>query len=209
MPLDLTAIEKAFRLNIRTLLQMPENSVRRANQFDPPPAGDQETQFATVFIQQLGSTGWDEVTHQDVSGDGGYGEGGYGDGGYGTGESEDVTEFITGQRHFIASVQFFRLDALSKANSLTALLQSSTSVQTLLAAGIGLGKIGTVRNLTTDVDSFFENRAQLDVEFYVISQEQVDLPTYAEFEVAFANDFPPDTEGGLGYYPLGEEPLGE
>jgi hypothetical protein len=211
MPLKLTSIEQAFRANIRTLLGMPENSVRRANQFDPPPAGDQETQFATVFIQQVGGIGWDEITHANPTIDqDGYGQGGSGDGGAGTGAVNDVTEFITGNHLFVASVQFFRGDAIDQIERLGMLLQSSPSIQALLAAGIGLGKIGAIRNLSQVVDSFYENRAQMDVEFYVVDREQVDLATFGFFPVTInSDDYVPPVDSGYGEGGAGDSGAGE
>lgn len=205
MPLELASLEQNFRGLVRTLLGMPANSVHRANQFNPPPAGDQATQFATIFMQQLGVMGWDEVTHvngttegygEGGEGDGpfggeednsGLGTGGFGDGGYGGDVPVDITELITGPRHFVASVQFFRGNAIVQANRLTALLQSSSGVALLLASGVGIGKIGSVRNLSALVDTYFENRAQLDIEFTIIAQEQITLETFDTFPTSLTS----------------------
>jgi hypothetical protein len=159
---------------------MPENSVRRANQFNPPPSGGQEDQYATVLIQEIGTYGWDEVTYTDPS-DAGSGESGSGSDGYGGSETTDLTENITGQRRFMASVQFFRGNAIVLANTLGALLQSSASVAAMVADRICISKIGPVRNLSALVDTYFENRAQMDIEFNYVNQEQVDMPTFATF----------------------------
>lgn len=180
MPIDLPTVEQAFRATVRTLLGMAANSVRRANQFNPPPAGDQKTQFATVLVNEVDGRGWDDVTYAAA----GFGEDGYGDGNL----DENVIESITGQRHFIASVQFFRGNAKSQAMRLKTLLQSSNGLQELQAAGIGLGKIGDIRDLSKLTDTFFEARAQFDVEFYLINQEQADLPTFGTFPVSITPD---------------------
>ena len=81
----------------------------------------------------------------------------------------------------MASVQFFRGDAMVLANTLGALLQSSASVAAMIADGICISTIGPVRNLSALVDTFFENRAQMDIEFNYVNQEQVDMPTFATF----------------------------
>ena len=180
MPIPLATIEQNFRENIRTLLGMPANSVRRANQMDPPPSGGQTDQYATVLVQEIGTYGWDEVTYTDPS-NAGLGEQGSGGGPLGGDETTDLTENITGQRRFMVSVQFFREDAIVKANTLGALLQSSNSIAAMVADGICISKIGAVRNLSALVDTFFENRAQMDIEFNFINQEQVDMPTFATF----------------------------
>lgn len=180
MPIALATIEQNFRANVQELLGMPANSVRRANQQNPPPSGGQEDQYATVLIQDISTYGWDEVTYVDPS-QAGLGQQGSGDGPLGGQETTDLTENITGQRHFTASVQFFRGDAMVKANTLTALLQSGGSIAAMVADGICIAKIGPIRNLPALVDTFFENRAQLDIEFNFINQEQVDMPTFATF----------------------------
>lgn len=180
MPIALATIEQNFRGNIRTLLGMPANSVIRANQQDPPPSGGQEDQYATVLVQEIGTYGWDEVTYTDSS-DAGSGESGSGSDGYGGDETTDLTENITGQRRFMVSVQFFRGNAIVLANTLGALLQSSNGIAANIADGICISKIGSVRNLSALVDSYFENRAQMDIEFNYINQEQVDMPTFATF----------------------------
>lgn len=196
MALNLDAIEQGFRTAVQVLLGMQPDSVRRANQFNPPPAGDQAEQYATVLVQQLGNVGWDEVTHSNVpEPTGGWGEDPDGSGGFGTGGVNDVVETITGQRHFVASVQFFRGNALVQANRLTQILQSSTCMQQMLAAGIGIGKIGAVRNLSLLVDTYFENRGQLDIEFYVVSVEQLTLATYGKFLFDITDDSPKKQTG--------------
>lgn len=180
MPIALATIEENFRGNIRTLLGMPANSVIRANQQNPPPSGGQEDQYATVLVQEIGTYGWDEVTYVDPS-QAGSGEQGSGDGPYGGDETTDLTENITGQRRFTVSVQFFRGNAIVMAHTLGALLQSSNSITAMVADGICISRIGPVRNLSALVDTFFENRAQMDIEFNFINQEQVDMPTFATF----------------------------
>lgn len=188
MPIDLTVIEPAFRATIRTLLGMADDSVRRANQFNPPPAGDQKSQFATLLITEVDGGGWDDVTYASIPNvDMGYGEGSYGDGGYGEGVIS-VSETLTGMRYFTASIQFFRGNAKSQAMRLKTLLQSSAALQQLQAAGIGLGKIGTIRDLSKLTDTYIEQRAQLDVDFYVVNQEQLTLPTFGSFPVSVITD---------------------
>jgi|GEM_PF-2971383 hypothetical protein len=182
MPIDLATVEKAFRATIRTLLAMPANSVHRANQFNPPPAGGQSTQFATVLVTEVDSTGSDDVTYE--SADSGFGTSGYGQ----VAPSEDVVEVITGMRHFTASVQFFRGNAKFQAMRLKTLLQSSNGLQQLQAAGIGLGKMGPIRDLSKVTDTYFEQRSHFDVEFYVVNQEQVDMSTFGTFPVSITTD---------------------
>lgn len=201
MGLDLEAVEKTFRGLIRTLLIMPANSVRRANQFNPPPAGNQKEEFATVLIQEIGPLGWDEVTYLDTTESGygqtgfgqggfgqgeagGFGEGGFGDDGFGEDVTNDIVELITGQRHFVASVQFFRGKAMLQAMRLGALLQSSNAREALIAAGIGLGKIGSPKEVSKVIDTFYETRSQMDIEFYLINQEEVAMQTFGKFSSA-------------------------
>jgi hypothetical protein len=180
MPIDLTVLEPAFRATIRTLLGMPANSVKRANQFNPPPAGDQATPFATVLVSEVGGEGWDDVTYANA----GFGQDGFGEGN----EDDNVIETITGIRHFTASIQFFRGNAKSQAMRLKTLLQSTAAIQQLQAAGIGLGKLGDVRDLSQVVDTYYESRAQLIVEFCAINQETATVATFGSFPLSITTD---------------------
>ena len=161
---DLLEVNKRIRTLIRTLLAMPENSVRRANQ--TAPTGSQSEQFATVFISWINRTGWDDLTLKNQ-----------------IAPSLDVDETVVGQRHLSASIQFFRGDAYTKAQRLEALLQTSKAISAMQAANLGLVRIGQARNITGLVDTYWEERGQIDIEFHVIADEITALPTFGRFPI--------------------------
>lgn len=98
--------------------------------------------------------------------------------------SLNVTESVQGVRHITASVQFFRGDAYTKAARLPALMRSSLAMDTCRAQGLGFIRCGSPRNLTQEIDTNFEERGQIDIEFYVIASETVSLPTYGRFPIS-------------------------
>ena len=161
---DLTGINKTVRELVRTLLNMPANSVRPANQ--NAPAGAKTEQFATVLITIIDRTGWDESNlKNEIS------------------PSTNVAETIIGQRKFTASVQFFRGDAYTKAARLGILLQTSSAIGKMQAVGLGLVKVGAATNLTAVVDTFWEERGQIIIEFHLVQVETVSTPTFGRFPI--------------------------
>ena len=158
-------INKLIRKFIRETLALPENSVRKANQ--TAPTGKQSEPFATVLITLIDATGEDD-RHLDNE----------------AAPSLNVAETIIGQRRLVASIQFFRDDAYTKACRLNALLSMSSSVDKLQAIGLGLVRASPARNLTAVIDSAWEERAQIDLEFHLVAKEVQSLPTYGTFPVS-------------------------
>lgn len=158
-------INKRIRKFIRETLALPENSVRKANQ--TAPTGKQSEPFATVLITLIDATGEDDrrLDNEAVP-------------------SMNVAETIIGQRRLAASIQFFREDAYTKACRLNALLSMSSSVDKLQAMGLGLVRASPARNLTAVIDSAWEERAQIDLEFHLVAKEVQSLPTYGTFPVS-------------------------
>lgn len=158
-------INKLIRKFIRETLALPENSVRKANQ--TAPTGKQSEPFATVLITLIDATGEDDrhLDNEDAP-------------------SLNVTETIIGQRRLVASIQFFRDDAYTKACRLNALLSMSSSVDKLQAMSLGLVRASPARNLTAVIDSAWEERAQIDLEFHLVAKEVQSLPTYGTFPVS-------------------------
>lgn len=158
-------INKLIRKFIRETLALPENSVRKANQ--TAPTGKQSEPFATVLITLIDATGEDDrrLDNEAVP-------------------SMNVAETIIGQRRLVASIQFFRDDAYTKACRLNALLSMSSSVDKLQAMGLGLVRASPARNLTAVIDSAWEERAQIDLEFHLVAKEVQSLPTYGTFPVS-------------------------
>jgi len=158
-------INKLIRKFIRETLALPENSVRKANQ--TAPTGKQSEPFATVLITLIDATGEDDRRLNNEAA-----------------PSLNVAETIIGQRRLVASIQFFREDAYTKACRLNALLSMSSSVDKLQAIGLGLVRASPARNLTAVIDSAWEERAQIDLEFHLVAKEVQSLPTYGTFPVS-------------------------
>lgn len=159
----MTDINKAVRTLLRTLWAMPANSVRPADQVAP--TGTVGDQFATVRIISEQATGGDEMRYANVS------------------NSNNVTETVIGQRLFTASVNVYRGDAYTKVRRLAALLSTTTAIQLMQSQGIGLVRVSPARNLTTMIDSEFEQRGQIDLEFHVVESEANTLATYGTFNI--------------------------
>jgi hypothetical protein len=158
-------INKLIRKFIRETLALPENSVRKANQ--TAPTGKQSEPFATVLITLIDATGEDDRRLNNEAA-----------------PSMNVAETIIGQRRLVASIQFFREDAYTKACRLNALLSMSSSVDKLQAMGLGLVRASPARNLTAVIDSAWEERAQIDLEFHLVAKEVQSIPTYGTFPVS-------------------------
>lgn len=161
---DMSGVNKAVRTLVRELLSMPANSVRPANQ--NAPAGSKTEQFATVLVTALGSTGWDDVHLANEAA-----------------PSNNVAETVVGQKKIMASVQFFRGDAYTKAARLGILLQTSSAIGKMQAVGLGLVKVGAATNLTAVVDTFWEERGQIIIEFHLVEVETVSTPTFGRFTI--------------------------
>ncbi len=160
-------INKLIRKFIRETLAMPENSVRKANQ--TAPTGKQSEPFATVLISMVDVTGEDDRRLDNEA------------------PSMNVAETIVGQRRLVASVQFFREDAYTRACRLKTLLSMSRSIDRLQAMGLGLVRASPARNLTAVIDSAWEERAQIDLELYVVAKEVQSLPTFGRFPIEISS----------------------
>ena len=162
-------INKLIRKFIRETLALPENSVRKANQ--TAPTGKQSEPFATVLITLIDATGEDDRRLNNEAA-----------------PSLNVAETIIGQRRLVASIQFFREDAYTKACRLNALLSMSSSVDKLQAIGLGLVRASPARNLTAVIDSAWEERAQIDLEFHLVAKEVQSIPTYGTFPISVTTE---------------------
>ena len=158
-------INKLIRKFVRETLGMPDNSVRKANQ--TAPTGPQDEQFATVLITVIDSTGEDDRHLANEAA-----------------PSLNVSETLIGQRRLVASIQFFRGDAYTKACRLNTLLSRSSCVDKLQAIGLGLVRASPARNLTGVIDAGWEDRAQIDLEFHLVAKDVQSVPTYGTFPIS-------------------------
>lgn len=166
MQLDTT--NTALRNLIRSLLGMPAGSVRPANQ--NAPTGSATDQFATVLLTPIGSEGTDDYLLSPGL------------------NPNEITEKLVGSRRITASVQFFRGDALTKASRLESLMSSSRAIAAMQAAGLGLVTIHPVVNVAEKVDTYWEPRAQVSLEFYLITEEQDTLQSFGTFPVSVVEE---------------------
>lgn len=155
--------DAAIRQLIRTALGMPENSVRAANQTGMP-SGTRNEPYATVLVTSYAPIGWDQtrVTNEPAP-------------------SLNIAESADGVRHVTASVQFFRQDALVRGRRLKAALSLSGSVALMQELGLALRSVGPTQDLTDVVDTLFEERCRVQLEFQVSSVETASVPTYGQF----------------------------
>jgi hypothetical protein len=160
----LDTLNDNIRAIVKAALNLPDNFVRPANQ--NAPTGKVSEPFATVLITTVDKSGQDSVSQEnDLDG-------------------VSIDETIVGQRHIVASIQFFRAGAYSLASRLGALLQGSTASGMFQQYGLGFVKVGSALNITGVVDNVYEERGQIELEFYAISEEQLTIPTYGTFPVS-------------------------
>lgn len=162
-------INKLIRQLVRETLGMPPDSVRPANQ--SAPTGKQTESFATVLVTLIEPTGEDErrLANEPAP-------------------SLNVSETVTGPRRLLASIQFFRADAYTRASRLKALMAMSSVTARLQAMGLGFVRASAARNLTAVVDASWEERAQIDLEFYLVAREVQSIPTYGTFPIDVATE---------------------
>lgn len=169
MPFNRKIIQNGVGDVIRTVLAMPDGSVRRANQ-DGSPAGNQGEDYATTQIITLSPDGRESRTVTNAA-------------------NNQVTEALEGYRTFMLSINFYRpasngVDtAFDRAVRLQTLIRSSLASTLLNAINVGVVSVGSPRDLTAVVDTFFEDRAQMDIEFSTITKETVTLDTFGTFPV--------------------------
>ena len=159
---SLDDINKVIRVLIRGLLAMPDNSVRPANK--NAPAGSQADQFATVLVTMVDATGNDDHKQETAS-------------------SITLTDTSEGMRVLSASIQFFRGDAYTKACRLRTILTSGAASDKLQAVGLGFVKASAAKNLTGVVDTYWEERGLLEVEFHLIAKEIATVNTFGRFPI--------------------------
>lgn len=162
--MDNREINRRIRQLLRTVLGLSENYVRPANQ--NAPTGSMDDPFATVLIVDYSPTGWDSKREADGT------------------LPDDIIETQEGQRLIMASVQFFRANAMTLAQRLPAALQTSAAIGLMRELGLGLVHLSSARDLAAVVNTLYEERAQLDIQFHLVAQEAVTLPTYGTFPIS-------------------------
>lgn len=163
----LEEIERSVRRIVRTLMAWPEDSVRKANQ--NAPTGGKSEPFATVLVTLLPATQWGV---NQLKNDG----------------EVNVKETVAGTYRLSCSVQFFRENAYRNAVRLRTLLQTSPAQALFKEARLGLVSYSAARNLSETVNTLWEERGQIDVDFYAILGEVAVLPTYNRFVIGVTTE---------------------
>lgn len=158
------SVDADIRGLIRTVLGMPPDSVRPTNR--NAPTGTSTDIFATVLINEDGAIGWDSSTTADDAAPAG-----------------TVTETVRGVRKLTATVQFFRPGANGLARRLAGRLQSVAAIELMQAAGLGLTHAGPVKDISSVVDTYWEDRAWMVLEFTATAVETATIDTYNVFPV--------------------------
>lgn len=160
-PID---FERSIRRVICTVLQQEEGFIRPADQNKP--TGDVSALFGTVKLLSIDPIGPDGSTYKNNEDD-----------------DTKVTETIEGIRHLQVSIQFYRAGAKAMAARLKALMQSSIAAQLMADLGLGYIRSGPVTNIAAVTDTKWEERCQLNMEFYVGAEESVDLDIYETIRI--------------------------
>lgn len=110
--------------------------------------------YATVNLFTSNGIGWDEVNHADQAD-----------------PDLDLDETIEGTRQLSFSFNFYRTNAYDLAEKFRTLLQGRISEEYLKANGLGLGTRGATRDIDEAIAKNYEERAQIDVDFFVVDLE--------------------------------------
>lgn len=176
---------------VRTVMEMPANSVRPAEQLAP--AGGQTTEIATVKIIACDDAGWPAYSLEENA------------------DPTLVTEHLDVPKVFVASIQFFRRPAVNadatggktavgiakysnaafdRAARLAQRLQLSAGLELMTSLGLGLLEVGHPRNLSAIADATWESRGGVDVTFSAIARESADVNAIlsAELDVTVQPD---------------------
>lgn len=139
-----------------------------ADQDAPRPLG----QYGALRLLSVSRKGWDSTTFENQSL-----------------PDLDLIENIKGLRTLTVSTNIYREDALQKIEDLSMLLQSSSSQSTMRKNGLGLGLMSESRNLDELLDNQTEQRAQIDIDFYVASEAQLITSAIAAINITGTHQY--------------------
>jgi hypothetical protein len=167
------AVGYLVRSLVRQAMGMDVGSVRAANQ--AAPTGTQTDEFATVLIHTAQPVGWPDPVLANAE----------------PGDPGDVSYADDQLMDFSASVQFFRtaagdgagiaasdMSAFDKAARLSRRLLLPPYLQLAQTYGLGFAGASAATNVAAVVDSTYESRGQVDIDFYVVDREQIFLAAY-------------------------------
>lgn len=102
-------------------------------------------------------------------------------------DATHVKETEHTQYQITASIQFFRQDAMLLATKLRDRLGLSSATQLMQDLNLGFVLAKPIRNLAQVVNSNWEERAQLDIDFHVGVTEEDTVNAFAKFPVSVTN----------------------
>lgn len=158
---------------MRTLMGWPAHSFRPAQQLAP--TGDVNDAFATVLVSSIDPVAdptMSAIVVRTVV----------------PAPSTNLTESVYVHQRLVASVNFYRSDALMNAQRLAAVLNSSLAVESMQKIGLGLAGCSNVRNLTGVDDAVWESRAQIDIRFHILSITNLTIATYNKFPITISTE---------------------
>ncbi|TXG97748.1 MAG: hypothetical protein E6R08_06410 [Nevskiaceae bacterium] len=167
-------IEKELNQKIRDIVRLATglvgDAVRPANQ-DAPAAG----QYVTVLITTAARRGQDDSLFDPIEND-----------------DVNVRETATGSRDAMASISFIRGNAKELASKFESRITLGSARVRMQELGIGFVSTSAIRTLSSVVNSAWEDRAQIDLNFTYIDTEVDDVPTFAVFPITIHTVAGPD-----------------
>ena len=146
-------INEILNKAVRDLITVanPEVLAIRAEQNAPIPA---QRPFATVRVAMLPPEGWAEKSYTNLP--------------------LDIEELTSERIRVRAVVNYYgstsTASSMDEAITFRTFLQGTTALETLVAAGMGFVRTSEVRNLSALENDNFEERAQIDIDLYTLSE---------------------------------------
>jgi hypothetical protein len=160
---DLDTYAQAFRGILRAALGMPDNSVRPANQ-NAPAGGPGDALYATVLMMTQQTVGTGEVWYEPN-------------------EDDDTEVFQNNgdEQLLVCSLQFYNAGAKVTAGRIKKVLKLEPNRLAMNNAGLGLARVGVVKDVSQVVETIWTERVQVNVELYALFVEQATVGTFASY----------------------------
>ncbi len=144
--LNRTDIEEKLADAVVTATGLDADKVIIANQDAPRPSGS----YATVFVTPARKLGTDRVELDELP-------------------LKDFDEKISGHREVLTSINFYRNEAFDNASKFETQLQSNGLIEFFKANGLGFKSVSDIRDLSEVIKKKWEQRAQIDLTIYAIT----------------------------------------
>lgn len=163
--LDKIVLNRLVRRVVEHCTNLPSGAVRPSGQ----KASTSGETFATVLIMNVDGAG-DSHTYEDLVGD----------------EQQRVEETQNSHVRITASIQVFRKDAYLLANKLHDRITLTSALQLMRSLGLGFISCTSVKDLSKVVNENWEEKAAVDIDFYVVSTETDLLLTFGTFPITIS-----------------------